>query len=50
MWKWLDQELTLLVVPGAGHGPHAEVPEFTTPRIVDWLAARSHAALKYPKE
>jgi pimeloyl-ACP methyl ester carboxylesterase len=49
LWKWVDQELTLLVVPGAGHGPHTEVPEFTTPRILDWLAARAHPALKYPR-
>jgi pimeloyl-ACP methyl ester carboxylesterase len=49
LWKWVDNELTLLVVPGAGHGPHAEVPEFTTPRIMDWLAQRDHPALKYPR-
>jgi pimeloyl-ACP methyl ester carboxylesterase len=46
LWKWVDNELTLLVVPGAGHGPHAEMPEFVTPRIMDWLAARAHPQLK----
>ena len=50
LWNWVDSELTLLVVPGAGHGPHAEVPEFVTPRIVDWLAARDHPALTYPRQ
>jgi epoxide hydrolase 4 len=49
LWKWVDNELTLLVVPGAGHGPHTEVPEFVTPRIMDWLAARAHPALVYPR-
>jgi pimeloyl-ACP methyl ester carboxylesterase len=49
LWNWVDNELTLLVVPGAGHGPHSEVPEFVTPRIVDWLAARAHPALNYPR-
>ena len=48
LWNWVDNELTLLVVPGAGHGPHAELPEFVTPRILDWLAARAHPALVYP--
>lgn len=47
LWKWVDSELTLLVVPGAGHSPHQEVPEFVTPRIMDWLAARAHSALSY---
>ena len=50
LWNWVDNELTLLVVPGTGHGPHTEVPEFVTPRIMDWLAARNHPALKYPRE
>ena len=50
LWDWVDSELTLLVVPGAGHGPHTEVPEFVTPRILDWLAARDHPALAYPRE
>ena len=49
LWNWVDNELTLLVVPGAGHGPHAEMPEFVTPRIMDWLAARTHPPLVYPR-
>jgi pimeloyl-ACP methyl ester carboxylesterase len=48
LWNWVDNELTLLVVPGAGHGPHVELPGFVTPRVMDWLAARSHPALTYP--
>ena len=49
LWKWVDQELTLIVVPGAGHNPQWEVPDFTTPRVLDWLEARKHPALKYPR-
>jgi epoxide hydrolase 4 len=49
LWNWVDHELTLLVVPGAGHGPHMEAPEFATPRIMDWLAARDHPQLSYPR-
>lgn len=49
LWNWVDSELTLLVVPGAGHGPHVEAPEFVTPRIMDWLAARAYPPLSYPR-
>ena len=49
LWNWVDSELTLLVVPGAGHGPHVEMPAFVTPRIMDWLAARTHPALEYAR-
>jgi pimeloyl-ACP methyl ester carboxylesterase len=49
LWNWVDSELTLLVVPGAGHGPHVEAPEFVTPRIMDWLGARTHPPLVYPR-
>ena len=49
LWKWVDQELTLIVVPGVGHNPQWEAPEFTTPRVLDWLDARKHPALKYPR-
>ncbi len=37
MWDWVDGPLTIQVLPGVGHGPHKEVPEFVTPRIMDWL-------------
>jgi pimeloyl-ACP methyl ester carboxylesterase len=47
LWHWVDNELTLLVVPGAGHGPHVELPAFVTPRIMDWLAGRAHPPLEY---
>ena len=37
LWQWVEQDLTLLVVPGTGHGPHQEVPALVTPRIMSWL-------------
>jgi epoxide hydrolase 4 len=50
LWNWVDNELTLLVVPGSGHNPHYEFPAFVTPRIMDWLAAASHPALDSPRK
>ena len=37
MWEWVDAPLTLQVLPGVGHGPHREAPEFVTPRMMEWL-------------
>ena len=37
MWQWVAGPLTIQVLPGVGHGPHTEAPEFVTPRIVEWL-------------
>ena len=39
-WRWVDNELTVQVLPGVGHGPHTEVPEIVTPRILEWLDSR----------
>ncbi len=38
MWEWVEGELTIQILPGVGHGPHTEVPELVTPRILEWLA------------
>ena len=38
MWEWVEGALTIHVLPDVGHGPHTEVPEFVTPRIMEWLA------------
>ena len=38
IWKWVEGNLTIHVLPGVGGGPHREVPEFVTPRIMEWLA------------
>ena len=48
LWRWVDNELTVLVLPGHGHGPHLEIPDFVTPRILDWLATRNRPAFAYP--
>lgn len=37
MWEWIEGPLTLQVLPGVGHGPHTQVPEIVTPRIMEWL-------------
>ena len=37
MWEWVDGPLTIQVLPGVGHGPHTQVPEFVTPRMMEWL-------------
>ena len=37
MWQWVDASLTIQVLPGVGHGPHREAPEFVTPRVMQWL-------------
>ena len=42
MWRYIDSDLTLEVLPGVGHGPHTEVPELVTPRVMSWLAAREN--------
>ena len=36
-WRWVDGPLTLHVLPGVGHEPHTQVPEFVTPTILEWL-------------
>ena len=37
LWTRIDSDLTLYVLPDVGHGPHTQVPEFVTPRIMTWL-------------
>jgi pimeloyl-ACP methyl ester carboxylesterase len=41
-WKWLEKDLTLITVPGAGHLVHRDSPEpeFVTGRIIGWLTGR----------
>jgi pimeloyl-ACP methyl ester carboxylesterase len=39
-WKWLESDLTLITVPGAGHFVHRDKPEFVTRKIVGWLTEK----------
>ena len=39
LWRWVDGELTIQVLPDVGHGPHNEAPQIVTPRILEWLGA-----------
>jgi pimeloyl-ACP methyl ester carboxylesterase len=39
LWLRIAADLTMYVIPDVGHGPHTEVPEFTTPTMMDWLAS-----------
>jgi len=36
-WEWLEQDLTLVTVPGASHFVHQEAPEFVTRSMLMWL-------------
>ncbi len=36
-WDWIDNELTLITIPGAGHFVHRDAAGTVTKRMVDWL-------------
>jgi pimeloyl-ACP methyl ester carboxylesterase len=36
-WKWVEGELTIVTVPGAGHFVHRDAPELVTRKMVGWL-------------
>ncbi len=36
-WDWLERDLTLVTVPGAGHFVHRDVADFVTDTILRWL-------------
>lgn len=36
-WQWLEQDLTLVTVPGAGHFVHQDRSDFVTRSMVMWL-------------
>jgi pimeloyl-ACP methyl ester carboxylesterase len=39
-WKWVEGELTLVTLPGAGHFVHRDAPETVTRTMVHWLTMR----------
>ena len=39
-WRWIDNELTLVTIPGAGHFVHRDKPKQVTRALVGWL--KSH--------
>ncbi len=40
-WDWLERDLTLVTVPGAGHFVHRDAADFVTDTIVRWLGGGS---------
>ena len=36
-WDWLEKDLTLVTIPGAGHFVQQDAPEMVTNSMVMWL-------------
>ncbi len=36
-WKWIDNELTLVTIPKAGHFVHRDASDLVTKTMVRWL-------------
>ena len=45
-WKWVENDLTLVTIPKAGHFVHRDSPERVTRTMVQWLTAESKAGTK----
>jgi pimeloyl-ACP methyl ester carboxylesterase len=40
LWDWIDKDLTLVTVPGAGHFVQQDAAELVTTTMRSWLDAR----------
>ena len=40
-WKWVEKDLTLVTVPGAGHFVQQDAAELVTSTMQWWLAMRN---------
>jgi pimeloyl-ACP methyl ester carboxylesterase len=40
-WKWVEKDLTLVTIPGAGHFVHRDAADFVTRKMVRWLTEES---------
>lgn len=39
-WEWVEQDLTIVTVPGASHFVQQDAAQFVSDTMVDWLARR----------
>lgn len=39
-WEWVEQDLTIVTLPNAGHWVHHDEPETVSSTIADWLGRR----------
>jgi pimeloyl-ACP methyl ester carboxylesterase len=40
-WDWVEKDLTLVTIPGAGHFVQQDAPELVTTTLKSWLVART---------
>ena len=39
-WQWVEKDLTIVTVPGAGHFVQQDAPQIVSDTMVDWLSRR----------
>jgi pimeloyl-ACP methyl ester carboxylesterase len=45
-WEWVENELTLVTLPGAGHFVQHDAPDLVTERILGWLSTGKYRRTK----